>query len=200
MRPILLITIPLLLSACVGGGSGSSESNQPLSEIEVLRNEAARLSEAVSELDPTSPMDVPTSGNITYTGLATLGFFTESSGGDGVGGDMSVEVDFADNEVTGQISNFYSRDGDAREGQLNLSDGQLLRISDGVILAANVSGTLEIIGGAKDLDGSLAGAFVGEDADYVAGAIEVSYPLELAGGGGTVDVDLDGGFIVEKQE
>ncbi len=200
MRAFLLLTVPLALFGCVGGGTGLSETSQPPTEIEILRNEAARLSAAVSAVDPTAPMDVPTSGSVTYTGLATFGFFAESSNGDGVGGDMSVEVDFADDEVTGQIDDFYSRDGDAREGQLNLSDGQLIRVSGGAILAANVSGTLDIVSGVKDLDGTLTGAFAGEDADYIAGSIDVSYPLQLGGGGGVIDVDLDGGFIVEKQE
>lgn len=198
MRYSITLSALLWLVAC-GGSSGGTSSNPVLTEIDLLRIEAERLSQAVAGRELTDPSFVPPGGSLDYSGIATFGFFTESSRGDGVGGDMTVSVDFAGNTATGQIDNFISRDGDARAGTMTMSNGQLVRLPDGIAMIADLSGTLEIIGDVKALDGSLTGAFVGADADYISGAIETSFPLELGGDGGIVDVDVNGGFIVESQ-
>lgn len=186
------------LAAC-GGGSSTSGEDPELSEIEILRNEASRLAAAVDARDLTDPGYTPPGGSIDYAGIATFGFLTESINGDGVGGDMTLSVDFAGNDVTGEIDNFVSRDGDAREGSMILTNGQVVRTTEGILIGADVSGTLDIVGGVKELNGALAGVAVGEEAEYVSGVIETTYPLELSGGGGTVDVEIDGAFIVESQ-
>lgn len=196
MHQFMKLSAFLTLAAC---GGSSSSSDPVLSEIEVLRNEAARLVREVEARDPTVPSYTPPGGSLDYSGIATFGVLTESSQGDGVGGDMTLSVDFAGNGVTGQIDNFISRDGDAREGLMTLSNGQVVRTTEGILIGADVSGTLDILGGVKELDGGLAGAAVGEEAEYISGVIETSFPFELAGGGGVVPVSVDGGFIVESQ-
>ncbi|MEJ6401894.1 hypothetical protein [Yoonia sp. 2307UL14-13] len=199
MRLLLLAISPILLTACMGGGGGGGDVSQPQTEIEMLRGEADRLRSAFGANSPTPSINIPPSGSVMYEGIATLGFFTESARGDGIGGDMMLDVDFAENGVTGQIDNFYSRDGDAREGQLALTNGQVVRVSDGALITADVAGNVDIVAGPKDLDGTLTGVFVGENVDYVGGTIDVAFPLTLGGDGGVVDVDVDGSFIVEKR-
>lgn len=196
MHQFMKLTAFLALAAC-GGSSGGSDP--VLSEIELLRIEAGRLSQEVSALELTAPDFTPPVGDYEYSGIATFGFLTESSQGDGVGGDMSLSVDFVGSDASGQIDNFISRDGDAREGLLIVNNGQLIRTPQGIAMTADVSGTLDILSGVKQLDGDLVGGFVGDDADYIRGSITTSFPLQLAGDGGIVDVSVDGAFIVEQQ-
>lgn len=196
MHQLIKISAFFALAACGGASSGS---DPVLSEIELLRIEAGRLSQEVRALELTPTDFTPPPGAYEYSGIATFGFLADSIQGDGVGGDMTMRVDFGDSEASGQIDNFISRNGESRQGLLIISDGQLVRTVEGIGLGANVSGTLDIISGVKDLDGILLGEFVGEEGEFISGAIETSFPFELPGDGGIVDISVDGGFIVEQQ-
>lgn len=196
MHQLIKLSAFLALAACGGSSSGS---DPVLSEIELLRIEAGRLDQEVRALELTPSNFTPPPGAYEYSGIATFGFLTDSIQGDGVGGDMTISVDFGDSEASGQIDNFISRDGEAREGLLLITDGQLVRTVEGIGMGANVSGTLDIVSGVKDLSGTLVGGFVGEEGEFMRGAIETSFPFELPGDGGIVDVSVDGGFIVEQQ-
>lgn len=192
-------SISLIMLAACGGGEGSGIQVEPLTPIEILRIEAQRLTDAVDGLSATAPSVVPDSGGATYSGIGTFAYLPESSLGDGVGGNMTIDVSFADDEVTGQIVNFYSRDGDAREGLITLSNGQIVRTTDGVAVVADVSGTLEILSDVRDLNGDLAGAFLGESGDYVSGLIHTQSSFTLPGDGGVVPMTINGAFILEQQ-
>lgn len=192
-------SISLIMLAACGGGEGSGIQVEPLTPIEILRIEAERLAGEIDGLSATAPSAVPDSGGSTYSGIGTFSYLPESSLGDGVGGDMTIDVSFAHDEVTGQIGNFYSRDGDAREGLITLTNGQIVRTTSGVAVVADVSGTLEILSDVRDLDGELAGAFLGATGDYIAGFIETESPFILPGGGDVVSLEIDGAFILEQQ-
>lgn len=197
MREILLGFFALaILSAC---GGGSTSNPPPLTGINALRAETSRLATIGETLDVTPADSVAVTGRAEFQGVLAVGLLPDSYGGIGLGGDMTMGVDFDTGDVTGEVVDFYSRDGEALDGALALSNGAAFAFADGVFVGAEVSGDLEIYGEVKDVEGIIAGGVAGDGGEIVAGLVELDYDWQLPGDGPIITTTLEGGFIVERQ-
>ena len=196
-----------VLTAC--GGAETSGSNlgttfagstapAPISPIQELRDEAARLESAVAGLVTTSAADLPATGSARFTGIATFGILVDSPGGVGVGGDLEMTVGFAEGSLTGTIDNFYSRNGDARQGSLTLVNGFVTDSIDTVVVGATIEGTLDLLGGdPTEVSGGLFGPMIGDDGDFIGGQTALELVTNLPEP--QVPVRFEGAFIAERE-
>lgn len=194
----LFIPVALVaLSACGGSSTGLKATFEPVTPVQSLRAEVDRLSSEIDTSNVTRGEAIPERGTASFSGVAAFGFLVESSLGDGVGGEMTLDVNFANNTLSGDVDNFYSREGDAREGLLTISNGRMLRTESGALMTANVAGQLDIVSGVKELEGEMAGSFSGDTPEHAAGVIELVHQFQLPGEGPIVPVTYEGGFVLE---
>lgn len=168
MRRILVLGAVWALAACGGsGGSGNGGTGGDGSaivdhavQVRALDARAARL----ADLDVTASL--PPSGTAIYTGQmgATAVF---GSAPVFVTADVELTVRFGAGTISGSFARASSADrsvrGSGRFGEGAASDTGI---------DAPVTGTLTRSGTAHDIDGRLRGAFLGEGAEAVGGAVE----------------------------
>lgn len=202
MKPSQTVVVFALLVAGCGGSEtgfsgGTTYVSPPKQPIEILREEALRLAAEIQAVDPTPGAGTPDVGTAQFDGIATFGILAESSLGEGIGGDIVLLVNFADDSFVGRINGFYSRDGDAREGAFTITDGFIGRGSEGVLLGANLEGSLEILSEVRDFDGGMLGAFAGETAQYAGGQILIESEFEVPSTD-LLPLSVEGAFLVER--
>lgn len=200
MRHLVSISVLALLAACGGASTGGTVLSSPsASPIELIRSDADRIAADIQAGGVSPGAGVTTIGSATYTGIAAFGFLAESSLGEGIGGRVDLTVDFEGNPFSGEITDLYSREGDARAGEYTISDGQLMRSSAGVLLSADLSGTMEFLGEVRNFEGAMLGAFAGATGGNISGTLEVEAEFDLPGGTTAAPIILDGGFVLERR-
>ena len=198
IKQYLCVPAIALLSAC-GGGSTSNTPLPSVSGIDAIKAETTRLENMAQTLDVTPASSAALSGRADFEGVLALGIHSEFSHGIGMGGDLTVSIDFETGELSGDANNFFSREGDAVEGSLTLSDGQTDEVDDGVLLTADLAGSLEVYGVMRSMDGILIGTSAGDNGELIAGLVAVEYEYQLPAGGPIVPSRLEGGFLAERQ-
>lgn len=229
MKHFSCLTFISLLSACGGGSTGSSNFSASQAIIpddgvfstytEGLEYVFDGRTEA-SNAGPTSSVDVPIAGMADYRGAMFLGQrVSDGRVVDAVVGEMTLEINLGEDTFSGGADDFIGIDGTAREGEMTISNGTLLR-NDGIFdsagavaVTADVKGSIEFglvpLAGQerlpRELSGTLAGAFAGPDAQFLSGLVNVASQLELAetgdGAGPTViDIPLEGAFLLRPEE
>ena len=204
-----------LLTGCGGATDGAGTtprviSNGQSAAISSYSGYAQSLQSLAAEadlLDATTGPQTPTAGTAQYQGVAVFGFLPESDLGIVLAGDMTLDVFFAANEVSGQISDFYARPtrgtstSRPRDGSLSIADGALLRGPEGTGMLALVSGEVEFFEDSmQDFSGILQGAFGGDTAGFARGDLTMSFPSTLpveADPDGKIDIE--GAFVLEAQ-
>ena len=115
----------------------------------------------------TDPTTLPTSGGATYDGLMSL---------ENLVGEMTMTADFADDAISGSVTNFIIDDDTAVLGTLDIGSGAIDRTADtdtAYTFAADLTGELSIEeeDGAYDIVGTILGDFTGPDHEYVEGSV-----------------------------
>ncbi|NDV01643.1 transferrin-binding protein-like solute binding protein [Pseudoroseicyclus tamaricis] len=102
---IVVLSVGLFgtLSACSSGSSGASEPRfETYDEWSAFNDD---LGDRVGESDSVFIEDLPTSGTADYEGYFFIRHY-ETDGNRYVGGDVGLDVDFADQSLTGEAGNF----------------------------------------------------------------------------------------------
>lgn len=167
----------LLLAACGGGSTGGS--NAPaFTSTQGAVDELEFFLDEVEQLGPTPAEVIPTSGSARYEGVFSLAQTVSLFPGDPnpslrnpMIGELGLNVDFADNTVSGNADNFFGGEG-AVAGALTISDGEVLRTDVGVLFDGDVSGQLGFGSVQRDVDGAIFGFFIGENAEFPSGSFE----------------------------
>ena len=183
IRPVPVVLVTLLVAACQG--TDNRAFNQ-------LGQEGTEFLEGVSGLPVTSASAVPTSGSVSYQGVA--GFVYDEPVVVGstyydLLADVQITASFASNTVTGSISQFNSPEG-AVSGTVPVTDG----VISGGFVAANATGTIVDGGTVVALDLDMAGVFRGDQAQAITGSANGSYTPEGGATGqifGVFGVDAD---------
>lgn len=182
-----VVMATLLLAGCSGGGGGGTATpSLSFTEIEAL---AAELGEEIDGLDVTAPEDIPSQGSATYEGVGRFALGDASDDGDEILSQMTLNVDFASEDLDGRFYNNRLRDHGRLRGDIDISDGQIV---DG-LLTAEAEGRLREGDLRHDVSADLLGVFYDDDAGYVGG---------LATGEITTDDearDLIGAFLGEEE-
>lgn len=183
------IVILTLLSACSSSSGGGSDATQSFDQ---LLAQGENIAIKYEEAELTSVSDMPTGGTATYHGVAA---FVEASDGyytpenpEMAAARLRLDANFKDSTIGGEMNNFVDADNARARGSVQIGDGNI----SGNTFDAKLNGTLTAEGNTAVVDGEMAGAFVGSNADAVAGGISMglSYP-EVSG-------TLEGLFVAEK--
>jgi hypothetical protein len=146
----------MMLGACSGGGGDTVVD--PIDELPTF-NEL--------EDDP-----APT-GAASYRGPATLAFVPVLSTAVDLTGTMSMTVDFdsAGDAVTGTASGFETASGGAVTGQLYISSGTLTDTDTALLMAGQLSGSLQSGTDNYLISGQMSGEVLEDNQTAVAGTI-----------------------------
>lgn len=148
-RSALLALAAILPLAACGGGSGAGAGTGPggpqARGYAQVMAEAADLRDGLAGQREVGRSQLPATGSATYAGYLTL----DSAGFPArVVGDMSMSVDFADNDTSALAGNFVGADGTAYDGRLY---GRGTVTASGLASAtASLGGTLQA--GSRDWD------------------------------------------------
>lgn len=212
-KDCLLLPALLALAACSGGTEstifgelerqissevGSNDYYVELEEIFETETDALELQDVAS---------LPLSGSAEYRGFMELTFLSPDNPGSqtDLRGDLSLGVDFAANEVTGNVSEWVAVTPTrviVLEGELDLSPGVMDRDrspDDGVAFITELGGTLaNAEEGQVELELFMGGGFISNE-DFVRGAVfgEGTFIGTEPGDSLTVDVE-DGDFIAAR--
>lgn len=180
-------------SNSTSSSGGSSSGQGPLQDA---LEEAESLLAFVNPLGVTPTADLPMSGSATYDGfIAFSGVGVDES----FIGDLSLDVNFANNSISGSATDFLDNSENAYTGTLVVDGGAIDRSADpqtDVQFDADIGGTLADGGASRTIDGELKGYFVGSNQSAVVGSVSGT-----VGGGasGTATIDEDNsGFIARR--
>ena len=193
------------LTGLVGCGA---DAVRDVATFEEMVEESAAMAERVAEMPIARATDMPTTGSATFEGLAAIGVYTERESA--LVGDLSVQVDFAGEEIRGRIDGVTgSVDGGPVQdwdGALVLSDGYAGLFSGGGVgpdgpfeipayggFDADLSGDLTAGTDVIVVDGTLRGEFHVEEGRVAAlsgnsGSDEMNVVLNGTDVGGVVTV------------
>lgn len=190
LRSAVCLLPVLALAAC-----GSSGSSTGVSFDEYV-SEALDLDDDIAGLPFDEPAGLPTTGNASYDGvigaIVGAGTIDEVS----VAGDLELTVQFAQNSITGNVTDIVDEFDGRYAGTLNITDGIIDRDVDLVTdftFVADMSGNLtNPAGGPVSVDALLRGDFFGSG-QYIAGEVSGNLRTDL----GTTFIDGD--FLAEER-
>ena len=185
----LSLSFVAFLSAC-----GGSSSPDPLSFDDFV-DEGVAIANLIegSDIQETAPGALPTTGSARYVGVAG----TTLSDSSEVAGRFTLDADFADNSVSGALSDIVDQDSNPLEGSLTFADGDIDRTSNPgfAVYEADMAGSLTNIADEEFIvDAELIGTFGGENAEFVAGV----FAGTATSGDNVLEFD-DGEFLGERQ-
>lgn len=157
--------------AMAAGCSDSSGSSASRPDYEDLSDEFDALATETEMVAVTEPSALPTSGGATYDGAMLI----STSGAGGIptelAGDLALTADFADDDISGRVTNVASQGGTEYDGSIRLDGGEIDRSPgpDEYQFDYDVNGVLTAGSGDLTFEGDGVGFFGGGDAEYVAG-------------------------------
>ncbi|MDX8355598.1 hypothetical protein [Cognatiyoonia sp. IB215182] len=149
----------------MGGGSPGAEAT----ELDLKQTAAQQMFSDFDTIEYTDLALLPTSGSASYEGFLSGQLSnTNDAVTDTLIGDLSVNVSFGDSSlISGVASGFLDENGDALDGTIILSAGELDRAGDPEVdatLTFEGSGELTSVSGdVLVFDADFAGDFLGED-------------------------------------
>lgn len=168
----------MLLSACLGSGgsgvastSGSVEGSAP--NFEQMASDGRAMLQNLENTDETPVAAMPTTGTATYNGVAAFGdsadpeYLAENAD---ILGRLQMEANFASETISGQIDNIRHINDPEQPaaGSVQISNGTI----DNNAFTADMSGHLIVENEEIVVTGEMAGDFLGDDAEVLAGEME----------------------------
>ncbi len=150
-------------------------------EFNELANEGVDLIDDIADLPLTAVSAMPTGGSSTYLGTAGLTFddrLSEDERNDLLG-DLTMLVDFDNNDITGQIDGIEAQDGSVT-GTIGITGGTLFGNSFGAEASGAITLPDETAAIAIDMD--MAGVFRGEAAEGMSGSGSGTYTQDDGSG------------------
>lgn len=182
-----------LAAGCSDSGSGSDADASPT--YAELSEQVEVLEDRTENLLLTDPSSLPTSGSASYDGVIGLG--SDGSGGapKDFAGELTLNVDFSRDDLSGQATNFVTAGEERLDGTLAITTGDIARGTDPKLeptYAFDMGGTLsDADGDDYRVDATGVGAFLGEDADATFGFVGG----EMTSAGGTAS--LGGAYLAD---
>lgn len=163
---LTISSIPLmvLLAACgsSGGGGGSASFN-------AMAADGRDLFDKYADAEVTPVANMPANTQATYRGVAAYSdvpdpdYLMEYSE---VVSEVELNANFSTGALGGELNNFRTLANERISGSVALRNGEIA----GNEIYADLSGNLGYAGESLEVDGLLLGAFVGNNAQAVAGA------------------------------
>lgn len=190
------------LSAC-GGASTGVPFVAGTNSYQATYAEGFRISELARALDTTPAAAAALQGRASYSGIIGIELAGVSTTIDRVDGDLSLDVNFADETLSGSANDFYSQLNGSVAGALTITEGVLAEDDVQKGMLAEFEGELELSRVMRDVSGLLIGEFRGGDARTLTGSVFGSYPITVTPGsaldGLNVDrITFEGGFVTER--
>jgi len=156
------------MAACSGGGG---IVNDEIVEVEPELGFQERLAAAPVTLSG----DLPISGDAEFNGIfqVAVGIDVDNPQSAAVG-DAQLNVDFANNSLSGSASNFIDQDGDAVTGTVGFDNGIIGRDQANATVTTDTSGSINLDTGATAFDQQLTGGFFGPTGDIIQGVTVTS--------------------------
>jgi len=193
MTSVRLITAGLMiagLSACGGGSTGGGASSA--ASFQDLFDQADAIADATNTLQYTDPTTLPTGGSATYTGVIVV----DAADLDRAAGTLALTANFANNQITGSVSNVVTEAEDSLVGTLSITNGSIDRAADvesDFTFDADLTGTLTDDTFTYEVGATMAGDFVHTDYGTVEGPVDGTVTVS-----GQVSVITEGAFIAER--
>lgn len=165
----------LSLAACSGGSGGDGVAGD--GEDVVAPDPAPELGfqERLAAADVTPSADLPVTGTAVFDGLFQVAVGTDVDNPlSSASGDARLDVDFADNSLTGVANNFVDQDGDQISGSVNFENGVIDRSLANATIVTETSGSIALDTGDTAFDQQLAGGFFGETGEFIQGVTVTS--------------------------
>lgn len=167
IKTLCLSIAAVSLTAC-GGSSTSSSTSSSGASFEQLADQGRVLAERYQDADLTPTM--PTTGTASYSGVAAYSDVPDANyiyNNAEIVSNVALNANFADNTISGQLSNFQSFENEVITGSVAVNNGQIVNN----VFTANLSGSLNASGDNVTVAGDMEGAFLGDNAGAVGGAI-----------------------------
>lgn len=158
IKSILLLSVIAPIAACGGSDNGSSGAS-----FNDLATRADALVARAETLEATPLESMPTTGTATYDGVAAFSRSELMETTDMLSA-ATVNANFGDSTISGQLSNFRVYDGTAIDGTVAIQNGAI----SGTDFIADLSGQLSDDGEAILVDGAMIGGFGGPNAEMLA--------------------------------
>lgn len=171
MRPIIAFTAcALFLGACGSSGNVKTPS------FDELNANLATLKTERGSMRATLAADMPTTGTATYKGFSTFGATKESE--PYMISETTIITNFSDSSVSGNLTNFRDIDNNYLPGTITLEDRTIFAAR----FNARMTGTLNVDGEDKVMEGLMEGFFTGTDAGWVSTQLSGTLGDEKFGG------------------
>ena len=158
-------------------------------------NEGDTLAAEIDALPYTDPASLPTTGSAQYNGVMDLVMGRDTDDpASALAGDLMLDVSFAENSISGSVTDIVDRNNDRYRGSLNVEDVSFNRDTNPnfdptyeAVLSGNV---IAPTGADWDVDAGMEGDFFGSDHSHTGG--------EVSGGACSSEldtcVDLEGAY------
>ncbi|MDX8350775.1 hypothetical protein [Cognatiyoonia sp. IB215182] len=192
-----LILVLTLLSAC-GGGGGGGNSEPPTSQelVDLWRD----LDDRIDAAPDFSAMNLPTSGGVRYAGPLQI---VTSNPTIEMWGQMHLDMNFSNDEVTGGAQNFRKNDDTLLEGSLTLIPDQLIRSEFTPLTATFADARLTEPGVTYDIERlGITGRFYGTTGELMTGIVsgDVVWDNTPASINDGITLDAGGDYILERED
>lgn len=194
LRVLLGCTGLIALQAC-GGSSGSDGLDFSTTPYLVHDQFELDLVAQGARSASTPTADIVAPGSVAYIGVLELEEQTTGQSDNDVQGRLEMNVTYATNSFTGDVTEIAGRDGGQFAGALTLGNGTIAQGTSTPVLSADVNGEIENqFGVVVVVDADLEGRFTGSQGQYVDGLVNGTMTRD-----GTVIAIGDGDFIAEAQ-
>lgn len=182
-----------LLTACGGSGTDMTPAVPTRAQLGTDINAILGDLNRIDDLAPTSTANMPTSGSSTFNGGALV-IASRGNVEYNLIGDSSLTVNFANDSMSGQASNFRGFTGSgtliAAPGQLTYSGGQIGIGGDANAFSLSYNGALNAGGDRLAMRGNATGFFSG---NRTAGQVRTRAVQGVSGTVGSITDNLPGG-------
>ena len=166
-KPVLVSLSLSILTACGGSKTGTFGTFSSFEDNLVYGNEVLTT---IATIPYTFPSTLPISGSATHTGIVVASLNETTA----VAGEVILETDFSNDEITGAMGNFFGEDETLYDGTLDIENGGIDRnanIATHYTYIADINGTLTNGGDSHVVDGILDGDFTGSSYEYIEGVV-----------------------------
>lgn len=172
------------VAGCGGGAAEKADLNRtrPPGDFGALETEAAQLHATWDTVSFTNPATLPMSGRAQYNGVVQMDV-QQGARRTSMNGDMQLNVNFANQKISGRANNFVDQSDNAYSGTLSVSNSVMDRGADptsGFTYLTDLKGRLTGNGQTLDIDAGLSGDFRGAQPGATTGIVQGT----VAGPGG----------------
>ena len=202
LKSLMSVGVLIAVSGCGGASTGESFASVTNTHRATYA-EGVRISDLAREYE-TTPADAPAlQGSAVYKGVMAIELPGVSTTIDRVDGDLTLEIDFAEDVISGFASDFHSALNGPVVGEVAIVDGIIVDDTDQKRMLAEFEGDVELARVVREVSGLLVGEFRGDEGQTLTGGAFGTFPVTAPPSSplSVLNVDrlsFEGGFVTER--